>query len=196
MTKLTTHIRDSIVENALDKAGVNKARAEYREKRKSWAEAVADESLGSPEVRAQLDAANQKVAKITKALPEKFRDPVQVGPRTGGIYAYFGGRRTYVNEWGDTRPALSGIMLAADHPLSTQFEQLENEYKAITEKCDAIRTQVRAALSNVNTVKQLLTVWPESAELLPTSAAPKPTLPAVCVADLNAAIGLPTGETE
>lgn len=196
MTKLTNHIRDSIVGNALDKAGVNKARAEYREKRKAWAEAVADESLGSPEVRAQLDAANQKVAKIVKSLPEKFRDPVQLGPRTGGIYVSFGGRRTHVNEWVDYRPALSDMMLAADHPLSVQFEQLENEDKAITEKRDAIRTQVRAALSNVNTVKQLLAVWPEAAELLPTEAAPKPTLPAVCVADLNAAIGLPTGETE
>lgn len=101
-----------------------------------------------------------------------------------------------MNEWEGERAAVSGAMFAADDPLSVQFEQLENEDKAISNKREAIRTQVRAALSNVNTIKQLLTAWPEAAELLPTYAAPKPTLPALCVADLNAAIGLPTGETE
>lgn len=177
MTKLTLHIRDSIVANALAKAGVDKARAEYNAKRKAWAEAVADASLGGPEVRELLDAANKKVARIIKTLPEKLQRSMQVGPMTGGMYASFGGRRTHVNEWDNERAAVSGVLFTADDPLSIQFEQLENEDKAITEKRDAIRTQVRAALSNVNTVKQLLTAWPEAAELLPTSAAPKPQHP-------------------
>lgn len=196
MTKLTVSTRDAIIDNALEKAGVVKARSEYRLKRQAWATAVADASLGGPEVRAQLEAANQKVAKIIKTLPQAFQRNLQVGPLTGGIYASFGGRRTHVNEWEGERAAVSGAMFAADDPLSVQFEHLENEDKAISNKREAIRTQVRAALSNVNTIKQLLTAWPEAAELLPTYAAPKPTLPALCVADLNAAIGLPTGETQ
>lgn len=194
MTKLTVSMRDAIIDNALEKAGVVKARSEYRLKRQAWATAVADASLGGPEVRAQLEVANQKIAKIVKTLPKSFQRDEQVGPITGGIYASFGGRRTYVNEWEGERAAVSGVMFAADDPLSVQFEELENEDAAIREKREAIRTQVRAALSNVNTIKQLLTAWPEAAELLPTYAAPKPTLPALCVADLNAAIGLPTGE--
>ena len=196
MTKLTVSMRDAIVDNALEKAGVVKARSEYQLKRRAWAAAVADASLGGPEVRAQLEVANQKVAKIIKTLPKSFQRNLQVGPITGGIYASFGGRRTPVNEWEGDRAAVSGVMFTAEDPLSIQFEELENEDKAISEKRQAIHTQVKAALSNVNTIKQLLTAWPEAAELLPTYAAPKPTLPALCVADLNAAIGLPTGETE
>lgn len=194
MTKITVSMRDAIIDNALAKAGVNKARAEYTAKRKAWANAVADASLGGPDVLVKLEVANQKVARIIKTLPEQVQNNLQVGPMTGGIYASFGGRRTYINEWDGDRPAISHALFAADDPLSVQFEQLENEDNAIRDKRESIRTQVRAALSNVNTIKQLLAAWPEAAELLPTYAAPKPTLPAVCVADLNAAIGLPTGE--
>ena len=196
MTKLTVSMREAIIDNALEKSGVVKARSEYQLKRRAWATDVADASVGGPEVLAQLEAANQKVAKIVKTLPEKFQRGLQVGPMNGSIYASFGGRRTYINDWEGERPAVSSCLFAADDPLSIQFEELENEDKAIREKREAISTQVKAALSNVNTIKQLLTAWPEAAELLPTYAAPKPTLPALCVADLNAAIGLPTGETE
>jgi septal ring factor EnvC (AmiA/AmiB activator) len=196
MTKLTTSMRAAIVDSALEKAGVYKARAEYTAKRKAWANAVADATLGGPDALAKLEVANQKIARIVKTLPEQFQRTLRVGPLTGGVYASFGGFRTHVNEWDGERPALGSQLFAADDPLSVQFEELEREDKAISDKRETIRTQVKAALSNVNTVKQLLAAWPEAAELLPTNAAPKPTLPALCVADLNAAIGLPTGETE
>lgn len=88
MSKLTASMRDAIIDNALEKAGVVKARSEYRLKRQAWATAVADASLGGPEVRAQLEAANQKVAKIIKTLPQAFQRNLQVGPITGGIRVF------------------------------------------------------------------------------------------------------------
>ncbi|HCB7909484.1 TPA: hypothetical protein M2D74_002482, partial [Escherichia coli] len=44
----------------------------------------------------------------------------------------------------------------------------------------------------VRTVKQLLDVWPEAKELLPTDAPPVPLAPAVHRETLNEMIGLPT----
>ena len=86
-------------------------------------------------------------------------------------------------------------MLPADHALTIEFEALEALRKQLEDERGTLRQNVRAAVNAVTTVAKLLAVWPEAAELLPTSAAPKPQLPAVNVQVLNAAIGLPTGDT-
>lgn len=193
--KLTTYLRDAVVENALVKAGVRKAEAEYNAERVAWAIKVADESIGGAEVVALLEAANKKVAKIIAALPEHLRGDVQLGPITGSIYGVFGGKRIYINSWPGSRPA-KNINLPADHPLSVEFFALEDRKTELDKRRDSIRVDVRAAVNSVTTVARLLAIWPEAKELLPTSAAPKPQLPAIKVEHLNAAIGLPTEETQ
>ena len=52
--------------------------------------------------------------------------------------------------------------------------------------------QVGVLLASVNTVKQLISVWPESKELIPKDEKPKAALPMVQIRDLNTLIGLPT----
>ena len=194
MTKLTVSMRDQIVGNAIDKAGITTALANLYAERRAWAEAVADESIGGAEVVAKLAEANKKVARIVASLPEDLRAELQVGPRVGSITAAFGGRRTTVREWVDYRPAKNGLMLAADHPLTIQFEQLENRSRELEDRRTALRQEVRAAVNSCSTVNKLLTVWPEAKELLPKYAKPTTNLPAVQVDKLNAAIGLPTPE--
>ena len=196
MTKLTTNMRDTIVENALKKAGIYAKQREYAERRKLWAEKVADESVGGPDAVAILAEANKKVAKIVASLPEQLRTDVTIGPSEGWIYASFGGMRTSVREWDGTRPAKSGLMLSADHPLTIEFETLEAERKELSNRKDKLKYDVRAIISSVTTVNRLTAVWPESVELLPAVAAPKMQLPAVQIEAINAAIGLPSEETK
>lgn len=193
--KLTTWMRDAIVEKALVKAGIRKAEAEYSADRMAWAGKVADESIGGIEAVAALEAANKKVAKIVASLPEHLREEVLLGPEAGGVYAVFGGRKTMVNEWGGYRPA-KNVNLPAEHPLSVEFFALEDRRTELHKQRDDLRAEVRAAVNSVTTVGKLLAVWPEAKELLPASAASKPQLPAVKVEHLNAAIGLPTEETK
>jgi len=198
MSKLTGWMRDAIVDNAVEKAGINKAFQEYRAERSDWACSVADESIGGDEAVAKLEVANKKIAAIVKALPEEFRTELRAGPMESTICASLGGMRARVNEFPGRRPCKSGLMLSSDHPLTIQFEKLEAKEKELKERRSNLRAEVRAMVDSVTTINKLLLVWPEAKELLPASAKPKTkNLPSVNVESLNAAIGLPTdGEAE
>lgn len=193
MTRLTTSMREQIVDNALEKAGINKAFTEYADERRAWACAVADESIGGPEVIAKLEAANKKIAKAISELPKALQEDLRAGPLEGAIYASFGGMRCRVNEWEGYRPAKSGLMLPSSHQLSERFEALESKKKELDKRKHELKTEIRAVLDSVSTVGKLLAVWPESKELIP-AASQKATLPSVSVESLNAAIGLPSDE--
>ena len=106
--KLTNWIRDAIVANAVEKAGINKAYADYREERQQWACAVADESIGGAEAAALLEEANKKITRIVKSLPESLQSELRAGPLEGTVFASFGGMRTRINEWPGHRPAKTG----------------------------------------------------------------------------------------
>lgn len=193
MSKLTGWMRDAIVDNAVEKAGINKAFQEYRAERSDWACAVADESIGGAEAVAKLETANKKIAAIVRALPEEFRTELRAGPMEGTIYASLGGMRARVNEFRGHRPGKSGLMLSSDHPLTVQFEKLEAREKELQLRKSNLRAEVRAVVDSVTTINKLLSVWPEAKELLPASAKPQTkNLPSVNVESLNAAIGLPT----
>lgn len=194
MTKLTVSMRDQIVANAVDKSGITKAQEELQIERRVWANAVADESIGGAAVVALLGEANKKVARIINTLPEGLREEILVGPRVGSITAAFGGRRMIVREWEGYRPAKAGLMLAADHPLTIHFEQLETRQTELEQRRNSLRQEVRAVVNSCSTINKLLTVWPEAKELLPQQSKPVTSLPAVQVDKLNAAIGLPSEE--
>jgi hypothetical protein len=105
MTKLTVAMRDAIVNKAVEKAGLNKEAIALAERRKVWAEKVADESVGGAEAVAKLNEANKKIARIVAGLPKGLQEDLRTGPLTGSIVAAFGGRRVYVNHWDGERPA-------------------------------------------------------------------------------------------
>lgn len=190
--KLTNWIRDAIVANAVEKAGINKAYADYREERQQWACAVADESIGGADAAALLEEANKKITRIVKSLPESLQSELRAGPLEGTIFASFGGMRTRINEWPGHRPARTGMILASDHPLTIQFEKLEAREKELASKKSNLRAEVRAVVGSVTTVNKLLAVWPDAKELIPAQAVQSTNLPAVNIESLNAAIGLPS----
>ena len=193
MSKLTGWMRDAIVDNAVEKAGINKAFQEYRAERSDWVCAVVDESIGGAEAVAKLETANKKIAAIVRELPEELRTELRAGPMEGTIYVSLGGMRARVNEFRGRRPGKSGLMLSSDHPLTVQFEKLEAREKELQLRKSNLRAEVRAVVDSVTTINKLLSVWPEAKELLPASANPQTkNLPSVNVESLNAAIGLPT----
>lgn len=191
MTKLTVSMRDQIVAKAIEKAGINKAFRDYHAERKEWACAVADESVGGADAVKALAEANKKIAAAMKSLPENLRSDLRAGPLEGAVFASFGGMRCRVNEWDGYRPARSGLMLPADHPLSVQFESLELKSKELSKRKSNLESEVRAVLESVTTVGKLLSVWPEAKELIPAQSQ-KASLPSVNVETLNTVIGLPS----
>lgn len=194
MTRLTNWLRDEIVAAAVTKSGIRAELDKYVADRKQWAGEVADASLGGPETVALIAKVQAKVKRALKDLPEDLRSDYSIVARRGYLTVNIAGCRVHVNEFDDNRPCKSSATFTADHPLAVRFFELEDRSKDISERRSTLRSQVRAALKQVNTVAQLLKAWPEARELLPEQAAPAPQLPAVRVADLNALVGLPSDE--
>lgn len=192
MTKLTVSLRDDIVAAAQAKAGIDAEQTSYQTAKREWAEQVADYSLGGPEITAKIAEIDAKIASLVADLPENLRREVSSVKKLGYLTANIAGCRVHVGSWEGFRHAAGNVTITADHPLAVRFFELENIGKDIETRRIELRTKVRAALNSVNTVAQLLKVWPEAAELLPKTVAPKPNLPAIPVADLNALVGLPS----
>lgn len=83
--------------------------------------------------------------------------------------------------------------LPADNPLVQKFLDAEAKVKELDSSIKTIRENVRAVVYSVTTVKRLIEVWPESAELIPKEVeVVRAGLPAINFESLNAAIGIPT----
>lgn len=82
--------------------------------------------------------------------------------------------------------------LLADDPLTAEFHAIHEEQQLLDKQRSALTANVRAAVQSVTTIKKLLEVWPEAAELIPEAVAPAKQLPALQREDLNAMIGLPS----
>lgn len=80
------------------------------------------------------------------------------------------------------------------HTLCAAYEDLRGREKGLQDQIGTAATQASALLRNATTTKKLIDEWPEVAPLveavLPTSQRIR-TLPAVPIADLNAAFRLP-----
>ena len=193
-TRLNTTLRDKIVANALAKAGITKDRQELQTARYAWADELRLTALGTTdEVLAKLSA---KVKKAWESIPSSARrsynDPVYTREY---IYVNLGGLSACVH-FRERAPAPTDTpVFEADHAITIRFHELENAARDLDDRTDALKTQVRAVVNSVSTVKQLLNVWPEAKELLPaTVEESKSKLPAVQVETLNTLIGLPTEE--
>lgn len=194
MTRLTNWLRNEIVEAAVVKSGIAAEFEKYEADREQWAGEMADASIGGPEVVALVANVEAKVQRAIKALPEDLRPDGPIVGLRGSLWANIAGCKVYISEFVGQRCCKHSVTLTADHPLAVRFFALEDREKEIEERRHALRTQVRAALNQVNTVAQLLKVWPEARELLPGQAAPAPQLPAVRAEELNALVGLPSEE--
>ena len=193
MTRLNTHIRDTIISNALEKSG-NKARRDATAKRRQiWADAVRVSALGPDAAKIELIVA--KADKLAAELPEGYRSGYSIASTRGNLTLNCAGLTVRVNEWDGMKLSPSTHTLLADDPLVQEFHDICSEEKANAESWEAVKTSVKAAVHSVTTVAKLLKIWPEAKELLPTYVEEsKDQLPAIQVADLNKLVGLPSGE--
>jgi len=77
-------------------------------------------------------------------------------------------------------------VIAAEDAAKVQRVRIEDTRRAV-------QTKINPILQSCSTVRSLLKQWPEAKELLPEGYdVPKAGLPAVVIADLNKAVGLPT----
>lgn len=190
MTRLTTHIRDSVVANVMTKAGLYARGAAVKESRQKWAEEIRLLSLGKHS--AEIERVYREAEQLTAKLPEELRGSGDIVRKVGRLRLNLAGRTVLVSEWEGVLPALP-LTLTAESPMVARFDAIVSEEGAIESEGEALRTQVRAVLGSVTTVAKLLSIWPEARELLPTTLAEtKPQLPAVQLADLNRMCGLPT----
>lgn len=198
-TRLNTHLRTRIIENALAKAGIDAAQAQVDADYNIWAEELRIFLNGSPD--AVLIAAEKKALKATKEIPEHLLGAAPALLRRSAYYS--------VNLAGaNLKPHLLGpngyeeritprqrLSVLADNPLVQRFYDIESRKNEISDKRTTLRAQVKAAINTVTTVASLLKTWPEAKELLPANLEEaKSQLPALAVTDLNALIGLPTEE--
>lgn len=78
--------------------------------------------------------------------------------------------------------------LDVDHPLTLEFNSISNDWNNLKTESIRLRSEVRAVLDSVTTVKRLLEVWPEVKDLLPELKKPTVNLPVVQIDRINAEI--------
>ena len=201
--RLTNHIKDTIIANAIKKAGITAEHESIRQRRADWAEAVRVKACGGEDGVKALVAAEKAIEAALATLPASLRSDRSVLRRDDDISVNVAGLsyRAKFNGFGDWggecvyKNTPSSVTLLADDPLVAQFHEIENDQRELNDKRTNIIANLRAVLDKVTTDKALVKQWPEAVELLPSSSeAVKATLPAIPVEDLNKMIGLPTGE--
>lgn len=201
--KLTNQIRDAIIAKAISKAGINDRQEALRLRRAAWAENVRVAALGGVEVVEEMTRTLSKIESLIAKLPK--------GSRAGGslvrhdyeicnlnvaglrVRAQFNGAEGTCSEHDRVvKIAPSSYTLLADDPLTAEFHAICEEQQVLDKQRSDLTANVSAAVRSVTTIKKLLEVWPEAAELIPEAVAPAKQLPALQREDLNAMIGLPS----
>lgn len=201
-TRLTNAFRERIAKNALIKSGVIAELEALQIKRHDIARDARVLAFGGQEKTERIDRSYAKMEKLESELREAGVATYIATGRNASIEIAIGGRRlghcSYGrdadgNQYYLLTPARSNCLFAADHEITTRFDEVfAAEAKAESRKKD-IESTVWAALNSVTTIKRLIEVWPESKELIPDGVdTAKQTLPALKVEDLNRLIGLPT----
>ena len=190
--RLTKSIKEQIVKNAEDKAGFNARKKELDDTHNNLAEAIRIDSLGGVEKAKEyaetIEAANQLLSKVPQDL-YYIRES-----KWGSMFCNVAGR-SHRMRFKAPSCAYYEYTLKADHPLAIEWEQYISKLEDYNSELKNLKTVVMAAMSNVNTVKQLCEAWPEAIELIPASSTKEGnTLPSVNVTVLNKVVGLPTKE--
>lgn len=193
MTRLNKHMRREIVANAVKASGVSRLREELIPVRAKLAGDIRVHALGGP-------AKARKVDDFARSFPDLVTTRNSVVAVVGGpVYPlYFNGAE---HEWKgaghelevEYLPSASRrVSLPEDSRLGKRVLALAQKEEQLREREEAVARGARAMVDSVATVKKLLEVWPEAAELVPEKLAPEKQLPAVPVGELNTLIGLPS----
>ncbi|HIF2328499.1 TPA: Nmad5 family putative nucleotide modification protein [Salmonella enterica] len=205
---LNKALKDTIIDNALEKAGIPQRKKALRAVRADWAERVRLKAIGGPEAEAEVLKTEKKITALIAKLPEELRTNNTFVRKDSDIYLNLAGSRVSAYFNGNYRSYEQGApdhirkiapyeyTLLADDPLVTEFYGFDALYREIQSDETDIRQNVTAALAKARTVKRLLEQWPEAKELLPTEDAIVPLPPAICRETLNEMIGLPSEITD
>ncbi|GAB2507368.1 Nmad5 family putative nucleotide modification protein [Microbulbifer agarilyticus] len=202
--RLNSHIRESIVDNAITASGIPERKEALRVRRAKWAEACRIDALGGELEAKRVERTHGKIKKLLAELPDSVVCDSSPVRRDYDIYLNIAGCQFYATFSGvDGRETYEERVikisphrhtLTADHPLAKEFQEIEKAENQLRDEEKTIRHNVKAAVSSVRSVKKLTDMWPEVKELLPSEMKPAiQKLPAVLAKDLNAMIGLPTG---
>jgi hypothetical protein len=83
----------------------------------------------------------------------------------------------------------AGYLNIKDRNLYLAHKALSDERAALIDKRDELRNSIRQTVYSTGSLKKLIEMWPEVETFLPADLTPpKPQLPALPVADLNAAL--------
>ena len=200
MTRITNATRDAIVENAIAKKGIPTRTAELAERRKAWAEKCRIQALGGADAEKELIEKDRQFNELIESVPVKLREYTNgrhIANREHWLRANFAGCAYDIPLDGSQMAPRANrdnrAVFEQGDPLTVEFFALQDAETALENERRQVAQSVRAAVGSVTTVKRLLELWPEVAELLPpTEEAARTNLQALQVADLNAMLGLPT----
>jgi len=201
--RLTKSLREDICRDALKKAPITKLISNLKSEIYDFSDEFRIHLLGGKEAERKLNAFIKRVNKQIKssgitavALDVCTRSymTIKYGNEVHSLYFAPGERneRNYL-EYPQRIVHSYKVVNLAEHPAWEKvFGKLQRRLEDAEKQQNDLRTDINASLNSVTTVKKLLDVWPEAAELIPEKVSAATNLPAIPVISLNQAIGLPS----
>lgn len=200
MSKLNKTIREAIVQNALKAAGVIEREKALVTRRAKLADdvrlfAIGGE-VGEQDLKHRVEQIKAlEVDGIRVSVREYVDDEVYCNFQGRSINLPFNGdserRLPYVYKPFVTSKSSNRVVITSDNPLNAEFDAIELEQKTVSDLRTHITAEVTAMVNSVTTIKKLLSVWPESKDLLPPDEQVQSTALVADVNKLNTMIGLP-----
>jgi hypothetical protein len=176
--KLTNHIRDQIIDNALKGAFEKEQKAN-----KARLTKFADKCY-----RMVVSAAQEKAA---RQAPDEFLNLCNVARlnlKDDQGYSKFTAWNVDLSRVVPF-PSGSTTLTIKSNAIAEEYRAIDAESDALTEKRKQLKESLKRTVYSTSSLKKLTEMWPEVEGFLPESlSAPKPMLPALPVGDLNAAL--------
>lgn len=183
--RLSNYIKDTIIKDTIIKR-LLKHGFDEREK----ALRVEENSLGDAVYK---DVYSLEIRRLMDDMPRGFlleKDVLRVSFEGNGFcYITFGEYRRISK----SHECNAAKVYDSKHPLSKRYYDFEKRKSALKDEKQTARSNARAVLDSVSTLKKLIEVWPEVGpyvEDFEPSATGKAMLPALSLKNLNEALGL------
>ena len=198
MTRLNQSMRKKIVDNAVNKA-LAERKATLKATYDKWVEDVRVFTIGGKEKEDEYLKIAEKIKKLEKTIPQQLRDNTFELAKNYYLHLNVGGS-CFMIDSGSARITCANtdrrdgrFIIHADNSLAIRWTENEAENTRIDELEKTIRVNAEAVVNSVSSVKKLIEVWPECAELLPNEIERQIiNLPTIQIDQLNTMIGIPT----
>ena len=197
--RLTTELKHSILNEALKRSNEKKAIEAAYKALSDFAVRVITEYHGEDGLK-ELEVEAKKMHKLADKLADL--DMVMRLDKTKRIWLSFANEKPIhknSNSYYDV--GLDVPMYCAKHiwinstPLALELRSLTTTLGKSHRELDELRTTIKDVLNSVTTVKKLLAVWGEAAELLSEDVTKsKAALPMIDTTNLNKSLNLPTAK--